>query len=134
MVHTALQAAEILGARGLSARVLNVSSLKPLDREALLVAAAETAGILTLEDHSVIGGLGAAVAELLAEAGRGRLARIGVPDRFCESGDPDSLLAAYGLDARSVVDRATALLERRPPAARGPGGPPDIEAIGACPD
>jgi transketolase len=106
MVSLALAASDELAAGGISACVLNMSSLKPLDREAVLSAAAETRGIVTIEDHTVIGGLGSAVAEVLSEAGTGRLRRIGAPDCFAESGDHEALFRKYGLSVQDIVAKA----------------------------
>ncbi len=103
MVALALQASDKLAQDGISAGVLNMSSLKPLDREAVLRTAQQTRGIVTVEDHTVIGGLGSAVAEVLAEAGLGPLTRIGIPDCFGESGDHESLFQKYGLSARDIA-------------------------------
>jgi len=93
MVNVAIQAAKLLAAHGLSVRVLNVSTIKPLDIEAIYQAARGLPLVLTLEEHSVIGGLGSAVAEVLAEASCAtRLVRLGTPDVFGESGTADQML------------------------------------------
>jgi transketolase len=110
MVKVALEASEVLAREGVAARVVNMSSLKPLDRELVLAAARTTRGIVTVEDHSIVGGLGSAVAEVLAESGTGRLLRIGMPDCFGESGDHPTLLEKYGMSARRVVEAGRKLL------------------------
>ncbi|MDH7480109.1 MAG: transketolase C-terminal domain-containing protein, partial [Syntrophomonadaceae bacterium] len=114
MVHESLQAAEFLARKGISARVINMHTVKPLDREAVLRAARDTGAVLTAEEHSVIGGLGSAVAELLGEEYPVPLKRVGIQDQFGESGRPDELLEKYGLTARHLVAAAEQLLERRP--------------------
>ncbi|MEI8188534.1 MAG: transketolase C-terminal domain-containing protein, partial [candidate division NC10 bacterium] len=106
MVGLALEASDALAQDAISAGVLTMSSLKPLDREAVLRAAQQTRGIVTVEDHTVIGGLGSAVAEVLAEAGLGPLTRIGIPDCFGESGDHESLFRKYGLSVRDIAAAA----------------------------
>jgi transketolase C-terminal domain/subunit len=105
-VGAALVALTALASDGITARVLNVHTVKPIDREAIACAARETGRLLTVEEHSIVGGLGAAVAEVLAELGTGRLARVGVRDVFCtEIGPYPELLRLHGLDA-SGIERA----------------------------
>jgi transketolase len=111
LVRMALRAAEGLARSGIEAAVINMHTVKPLDREAVERAAASSERILTVEEHSVIGGLGAAVAECVAEAGRGRVRRVGVPDCFCTEVEPyGHLLARYGMDAAGVEAAARELL------------------------
>lgn len=111
MVFESLRAADILQAQGVSARVLDMHTVKPLDAEAVRRAARQTGAILTVEEHSVIGGLGTAVAEVLAEMGLGvRFQRIGLPDIFATAGNPDYLRQLYGLNGEAVARRAAALL------------------------
>ena len=113
MVNVAIQAAELLAARGLSVRVLNVSTIKPLDIEAIYQAARGMSLVLTLEEHSIIGGLGSAVAEVLAEASSAaRLVRLGTPDVFGESGTADQMLDKFQLTPQGVADRAESELGR----------------------
>ncbi len=102
MVAEALAAAEELEKEGISARVLNISTLKPLDTEAILKAARETKALVTAEEHSIIGGLGSAVAEVLAENEPTPLVRVGVKDTFGESGKAPELLEKYGLTAGHI--------------------------------
>ena len=103
MVRTALAVHEALGRDGIGARVLNMHTLKPIDRASIVSAAADTGLLLTVEEHSIVGGLGSAVAEVIAETGVGRLRRLGIPDRFCTEVAPyGDLLALCGLDALSV--------------------------------
>lgn len=104
MVRRAAEAADMLAAKGVSARVLDMMTLKPIDRDAVLAAAKETKLIVTAEDHSIVGGLGGAVAEVLAENPSVPLKRIGVKDTFCSIGPPDSLMEKYGLTAKAIAD------------------------------
>ncbi len=105
----ALAAAERMAERGLDVGVLHVRALKPLP-EADIVAAAAVGPIVTVEEHSVLGGLGGAVAELVSERSPVRVLRIGIGDVFGASGDNEGLLRRYGLDAESVADRSAAFL------------------------
>ncbi|MFH1086847.1 MAG: transketolase C-terminal domain-containing protein [Chloroflexota bacterium] len=106
MVHVALQAAELLQQRQVSAAVLNMSTIKPLDDEAVRAAMRTTPLVVTVEEHSIIGGLGSAVAEVMAEDGCGaRLLRLGTRDRFGESGLADELLAKHELTPQAIADR-----------------------------
>ncbi|MBE3581819.1 MAG: transketolase family protein [Thermoanaerobacteraceae bacterium] len=102
MVALALEAARRLEAEGLSVGVLNVSTIKPLDREAVVEAARETGALVTAEEHSIIGGLGSAVAEVLAEEYPVPLRRVGLRDTFGESGSPEDLLRRYGLSVPDI--------------------------------
>jgi len=106
MVSVALDAAERLAECGISAEVINVSTVKPLDRETLLASVRKTGAVVTAEEHQVAGGLGGAVCELLAEELPTRVVRVGVDDRFGQSGSADALLAHYGLDADGVAAAA----------------------------
>jgi transketolase len=103
MVRTALAVHDALAADKICTRVLNMHTIKPIDHEAVVRAAQETETLLTLEEHTVIGGLGGAVAEIVAEIGSGRVVRLGIPDRFVtEIGPYPELLKLCGLDAASV--------------------------------
>lgn len=101
-VHSALEAAEKLAADGLDAKVVNIHTIKPLDRELVVQSAKETGKVVTVEEHSIIGGLGSAVAEALAEEAPTPLFRIGVRDTFGESGPAAELLEKYSLDGAGV--------------------------------
>ncbi len=103
MVWQALQAAEELAEVGIDASVINMHTVKPIDREMILAEARKTGRIVTIEEHSVVGGLGTAVAEVLSESCQIPLTRIGVQDEFGQSGTPDGLLAHYGLTAAGIV-------------------------------
>lgn len=105
MVDVALEAKEELKNQGINARVINIHTLKPIDKEILVKAAKETGAIVTVEEHSVIGGLGSAVSEVLSEEVPVSVLKVGVKDVFGESGLPDQLLKAYGLTADNVVEK-----------------------------
>ena len=107
-VSGALEAAEKLAADGVDARVINIHTIKPLDEELIIKAAQETGKIVTIEEHSVIGGLGGAVAELLSEKCPTKMLRIGVEDTFGESGPAVQLLEKYGLDAAGMYNKVKA--------------------------
>ncbi len=106
MVGKALEAAKELEACGISARVLNIHTIKPLDTELVLKAAKETKAIVTAEEHNVIGGLGSAVAEYLSEHCPTRVLKVGVADVFGQSGPAVELLEKYGLTAAHIVETA----------------------------
>jgi len=109
-VLAALGAHDQLAALGISARVLNIHTLKPLDVEALVAAARETRGLITVEDHSILGGLGGAVAETLSECFPTHIRRIGISDTFCDMvGDHQELVAAYGVTPRHITTVAQEL-------------------------
>lgn len=110
MVHLALRAAEALSGEGIDARVLNVHTLKPLDREAILRAAVETGAVVTAEEHRIVGGLGGAVAELLAVEHPTRMRMIGMPDVFASIGPTVALRAKYGMSAQGIAEACRALL------------------------
>lgn len=103
MVNEALQAAEALAAEGISVRVLDMHTIKPIDEEAIVKAATETKSIITAEEHSVIGGLGSAVASVAARRCPTRIAMVGVQDQFGRSGKPEELKKAYHLTAEDIV-------------------------------
>ncbi len=107
-VSGALEAAEQLAADGIDARVINIHTIKPLDQELIVKAAQETGKIVTIEEHSIIGGLGGAVAELLSEKCPTKMLRIGVEDTFGESGPAVKLLEKYGLDAAGIYNKVKA--------------------------
>ncbi len=113
MTAQALAAAEILRKEGIAARVVHLGTVKPLDAEIVLRAARETGAIVTAEEHSVVGGLGGAVAELLAEHFPVPLKRVGVQDRFCTSGKAEELLKYFGLTPEDVVEAAREIRQRK---------------------
>ena len=106
MVHLAQEAAEILSGEGINARVINIHTIKPLDRELIIKAARETGAVVTAEEHSVIGGLGGAVAELLSESCPVPVLRVGVNDCFGRSGKVPPLLELYGLTRENIANMA----------------------------
>ena len=109
-VTSAMEAAEKLAAEGIEARVIDMHTIKPLDEAAVLRAAKEIGKIVTVEEHSVIGGLGSAVAEVLAEQCPAKLKRVGVYDRYTESGPAEALIHHYGLDGEGVYSAVKAFL------------------------
>ena len=109
MVNEALEAAKALKADGISARVINMATIKPLDKELVLKAARECGKVITCEEHSVIGGLGEAVCGLLSEKLPTKVVRIGVNDEFGHSGPAAALLKQFGLSAEHIVEVATKL-------------------------
>ena len=107
MVNEALEAKKLLEAEGISAEIINVHTIKPLDAETILASAAKTGVIVTAEEHSVIGGLGSAVAEAVCESGKPvPVIKLGVNDEFGKSGPAVELLHIYGLDAQNIVEKA----------------------------
>ena len=113
MVGTSLDAADELAKRGIEARVLDMHTVKPIDRDALLDAARSTGAIVVAEEHLAHGGLGSAVAMTLAGADPVPIEFINLGDRFGESGTPEGLLEAYGLTAEHVAEAARAAIERK---------------------
>lgn len=106
MVPAALEARELLAKEGIQARVINMATIKPIDKEIIIKAAQETGAIVTAEEHNVIGGLGSAVAEVLCENQPVPMLRVGTQDVFGRSGKPNPLLESYGLDAKTIVAKA----------------------------
>ena len=110
MVHLALEAADKLAAEGISARVINIHTIKPIDKDIILDAAEKTGAIVTAEEHNVIGGLGSAVAEVLCEGCPVPMLRVGVEDKFGRSGKVQPLLDMYGLTADNIAAKAKAAI------------------------
>lgn len=110
-VCESLEAAKLLEADGISAEVINIHTIKPLDEELVVASAAKTGKVVTVEEHSVIGGLGSAVAEVLCEKAPTRLLRIGVKDCFGESGPALELIHKYGLDAEGICKKVKAFVK-----------------------
>ncbi|CAG0940528.1 transketolase [Anaerolineae bacterium] len=106
MVSRSLQAAQVLAQKGIRARVLEVHTIKPLDTNSLVQAARETGALVTVEEHSIIGGLGSAVAEVVSDAHPVPIKRVGIADRFAESGPYSALLDRYGMSVNDVVAAA----------------------------
>ena len=109
MTAKALVAAETLAKQGVQAEVINVHTIKPLDEETVIASAKKTGKVVTAEEHSIIGGLGSAVAEVLARQCPTKQAFVGVQDSFGESGSPDDLLEKYGLTTEAIVKAAVGL-------------------------
>lgn len=111
MVKDALKASEILKEKGIEASVLNVHTIKPIDAQAILERAGACGALVSVEEHSVIGGLGSAVAEVLAGNSAARFARMGIQDKFGISGKPADLFEHFGLTASHIVSRCEGLLK-----------------------
>lgn len=106
MVPEALEAKKMLAADGIDARVINIHTIKPIDREIIAKAAAETGAIVTAEEHNIIGGLGSAVCEVVAEECPVPVVRVGVEDSFGKSGPAKAVLEYYGLTAANIAEKA----------------------------
>ncbi len=104
MVNEAIKASEELKKEGINARVINMSTIKPIDKELIIKSAKETKVVVTAEEHSIIGGLGSAVSEVLAEECPTILKRVGIKDVFGESGNPNDLLEKYGLTYKYIIN------------------------------
>lgn len=113
MVSIALEAAEALQAEGIDAAVLNMSTIKPLDEEAVIQLAKTTGALVTAEEHNILGGLGSAVAEVVAEHCPVPVLRVGVEDVFGQSGTPGELLAEYGLTKEKIMEKAKEAIARK---------------------
>ena len=113
MVHLALEAAETLESEGIHARVINIHTIKPLDKDIILKAARETGAIVTAEEHNIIGGLGSAVAETVCEGCPVPVLRVGVEDRFGKSGKVPPLLEEYGLTAENIASMVRAAVKMK---------------------
>lgn len=113
MVAKCLEAAEELAKHHVSARVINLSTIKPLDEKLIIKAARETGAMVTAEEHSVVMGMGAAVALVLVENHHVPMRRVGIPDTFGESGPSDALMEKYGLTVDHIVDGAHDVIKRR---------------------
>ncbi|HIH42805.1 TPA: transketolase family protein [Candidatus Woesearchaeota archaeon] len=113
LVSIALDAGKLLESEGVSARIINIHTIKPIDKDLIIKAATETKAIVTAEDHNIIGGLGSAVSEVLTEYALAPLERVGVKDRFGESGKPAELYKKYGLTAEDIVKHAKKAIARK---------------------
>ena len=113
MVQQSLKAWKILGEKGISARVIDMHTIKPIDEKAIIKAAKETGAILTCEEHNIFGGLGSAVAEVVSENYPVFIKRIGIRDKFGKSGKPEALLEKYGLTENDIVENAIELIRRK---------------------
>ena len=110
LVNSALEAAEKLAAEGVDAEVINICTIKPLDKELIAASARKTGKVVTAEEHTIIGGLGGAVCEALAETCPVPVCRIGIEDVFGESGSAEALIARYGLDGEGVYRKVKSFL------------------------
>ena len=113
LLKKATDAAAILKEQGIGVRVLDMSTIKPLDREAVVRAARETGAIMTIEDHTVFGGLGSAVSEVVVQNAPVPMELVGIQDKFGESGDPELLYRDHGMDVESIVAKSKALVARK---------------------
>lgn len=113
LLGKALEAAEILKERGIGVRVVDMATIKPLDAEAVIRAAKETGAIMTIEDHTVLGGLGSAVSEVVVQNCPVPMTLVGIQDRFGESGDPELLYRDHGMDTDSIVQKAEKLIKSK---------------------
>jgi len=111
MVSKAIEASEELKNKGISARVIDIHTIKPLDKEIILKAAQETRGIIVAEEHNIIGGLGGAVAEIVSENCPTKVIRVGVEDEFGQSGKATELLEEYGLTSKKIVEKTQEILK-----------------------
>ncbi len=113
MVQKSLEAAKLLKEKGISARVLDIHTIKPIDEELLVKCAKETGAIVTAEEHNVIGGLGGAVSEVLIKEYPVPMEFVGVEDQYAESGDYELLLEKYGLSANNIVSKVEKVLKKK---------------------
>lgn len=113
MVAEAMKASEELQGEGINARVINIHTIKPIDKDIIIKAARETGVILTAEEHNIIGGLGSAVSEVICEEYPIPVIKLGVEDRFGESGPALELLEAYGLTAKSIAEKAKQAIAKK---------------------
>ncbi|MFP4466047.1 MAG: transketolase family protein [Candidatus Goldiibacteriota bacterium] len=113
MLFQSLNAAEMLEKEGISAEVVHMPTIKPLDEKAVMRSAEKTRHIITIEEHSIIGGLGSAVAEVIAEKNSAKLKRMGIKDIFAESGEPDELFEKYGITEKHIVKCVKQILRYR---------------------
>ncbi|OOM77733.1 1-deoxy-D-xylulose-5-phosphate synthase [Clostridium puniceum] len=111
MVQKAIQASKELEIQGISARVINISTIKPIDRELIIKAAKETKAIVTAEEHSIIGGLGAIVSEVVCAEYPTHVKMVGIKDTFGESGTPDELMQKYKLTSEAIIEEVKAILK-----------------------
>jgi transketolase len=118
MVSRCLEAADSLAGEGIAARVIEAHTIKPLDAESILSAARETGALVTAEEHSIVGGLGGAVAEVITDGCPVPLKRVGIADRFAETGPYEAILDRYGMSARHIVAAARQALAAKKPTAK----------------
>jgi transketolase len=113
LTHRIVKAAEILAARGIKARVMNMATVRPIDEAAIIAAANETGAILTAEEHSIFGGLGSAIAEVVVDNAPVPMKRLGVPGIYAPTGSAEFLLDEFGMAPASIADAAAELIKRK---------------------
>ncbi len=113
MVQEAIEAGKILAEKGISAEIINIHTIKPIDRELIVKTAKKTGAVVTAEEHNIIGGLGSAVAEVLSEEAPTPLTRVGIMDKFGKSGKPAPLLEMYGLTAQNIAQKAIETIAKK---------------------
>ena len=113
MVHKALEAAEQLKKEDIYTRVVDLPTLKPIDKKLIIESACKTKGVVTAEDHNIIGGLGGAVSEILGENQPVPIKRIGIKDEFGESGEPEELFTKYGMNVEHIVEAVKEVIKRK---------------------
>lgn len=111
MVQKAIEASKELETQGIKARVINISTIKPIDREIILKAAKETKGIVTAEEHSIIGGLGAMVSQVVSSECPTLIKMVGIKDTFGESGTPDELMKKYNLTSEEIIKEVKSIVK-----------------------
>jgi len=113
MVHNAIEARKMLEEEGIKARLLDIHTIKPIDKEAIVKAAKETGAIVTCEEHNIVGGLGSAVAEVVVENYPVPVKMVGIQDKFGKSGKPDPLMEMYGLTAKDIVEKVKEVIKMK---------------------
>ena len=113
LTHRMVKAAEILAKQGVNARVLNMATVRPIDEKAIIAAALETGAIVTAEEHSIYGGLGSAVAEVVVENAPVPMKRLGVPGIYAPTGSAEFLLDEFGMAPSAIAEAALALIKRK---------------------
>ena len=113
LLKKAVDAAAALKGQGINGRVVDMATVKPLDRDAVLKAAQETGAIMTIEDHTIFGGLGSAVSEVVVQSCPVPMEIVGIQDKFGESGDPELLYRDHGMDTEAIIAKAKALVEKK---------------------
>ena len=113
MVHLAVEAAEMLAAEGIDAEVINIHTIKPIDAELIVASASKTGAVVTAEEHSVIGGLGSAVCDVLSENCPVPVIKVGVNDEYGRSGKVPELLEIYGLTAKNIYEKAKIAVSKK---------------------
>lgn len=113
MVYDSMLACDALAKEGISARLINLHTPKPLDKEAIIKAARETGAIVSVEEHTVLGGLGSAIAEVVVQTNPVPMKMVGIQDRFGVSGEPSELFKFFGLTPPDIVNAAKEVLSRK---------------------